>query len=415
MSWLNYHHLLYFWTVARAGTIAKAGEELHLAQPTISSQIKLLEESLGHKLFERQGRKLVLTDVGRTVMRYADEIFRLGNELKNVVGGLPSGQQLRLHVGVADVVPKVVAERLLQPALDVGPLRIICREGPLPQLLASLALHELDVVLADAPRLRARQRPRPSTTCSASAACPSSPPPRIAHLKKDFPRSLDGAPMLMPSEASSVRHALDLWFDGQRRTPHHRRRLRRQRPPQGLRPARARRLRHALRHRGRGRPPVRRHRHRPHRRDRERASTPSPSSAACATPPSSPSPRPPARTSSSSYPLGPSSTGAVIGLPGPGGSAAHGLDGLLSRVVDGHLVVRALGLGRPAGSGKSSQRDSDEHGATHKSSYGPPRTLGSPLPHGNARGAHPFGSGCGTRPIRPPPRAPRAGLALQPA
>ncbi len=214
MSWLNYHHLLYFWTVARAGTIAKAGEELHLAQPTISSQIKLLEESLGHKLFERQGRKLVLTDVGRTVMRYADEIFRLGNELRNVVGGLPAGQQLRLHVGVADVVPKAVAERLLQPALDVGPLRIVCREGPLPQLLASLALHELDVVLADAPGsepVSVRSFNHLLGKCGVTFFAASS----HAHLKRDFPSSLDGAPMLMPSEASSVRHALDLWFEAQ--------------------------------------------------------------------------------------------------------------------------------------------------------------------------------------------------------
>jgi len=214
VSWLNYHHLLYFWTVARAGTIAKAGAELHLAQPTISSQIKLLEEALGHKLFERQGRKLVLTDVGRTVMRYADEIFRLGNELKNVVSGLPSGQQLRLQVGVADVVPKVVAERLLQPALDVGPLRIVCREGPLPQLLASLALHELDVVLADAPGsepVSVRSFNHLLGKCGVSFFAA----PTHAHLKKNFPRSLDGAPMLMPSEASSVRHALDLWLAAQ--------------------------------------------------------------------------------------------------------------------------------------------------------------------------------------------------------
>jgi LysR family transcriptional regulator, transcriptional activator of nhaA len=214
VSWLNYHHLLYFWTVARAGTIAKAGKELRLAQPTISSQIKLLEESLGHKLFERHGRKLVLTDVGRTVMRYADEIFRLGNELKNVVGGLPAGQQLRLQVGVADVVPKVVAERLLQPALDVGPLRLVCREGPLPQLLASLALHELDVVLADAPgsepvSVRAFNHLLGKCGVTFFAA------PAHVHLKKDFPRSLDGAPMLMPSEASSVRHSIDLWLAAQ--------------------------------------------------------------------------------------------------------------------------------------------------------------------------------------------------------
>jgi LysR family transcriptional activator of nhaA len=215
VSWLNYHHLLYFWTVARAGSIAKASQELRLAQPTISSQLKLLEEALGHRLFERQGRKLVLTDVGRTVLRYADEIFRLGNELKNVVAGLPPGQQLRLHVGVADVIPKMVAERLLQPALEAGPsLRILCREGPLPQLLASLALHELDVVLADAPgsepvSVRSFNHLLGSCGVSFFAA------PRLAHLAQDFPRSLDGAPVLLPSEASTVRRSLDLWFERQ--------------------------------------------------------------------------------------------------------------------------------------------------------------------------------------------------------
>jgi LysR family transcriptional activator of nhaA len=215
MSWLNYHHLLYFWTVARAGSIAKASEELHLAQPTISSQLKLLEESLGHKLFERQGRKLVLTDVGRTVMRYADEIFRLGNELKNVVSGMPAGQQLRLNVGVLDVIPKLVAEQLLKPALEAGPsLRIICREGPLPQLLASLALHELDVVLADAPSsepvsVRSFNHLLGKSGVSFFAAG------KLVQLKKDFPRSLDGAPMLLPSDESSARRSLELWFERQ--------------------------------------------------------------------------------------------------------------------------------------------------------------------------------------------------------
>ncbi|WP_257462338.1 transcriptional activator NhaR [Archangium lipolyticum] len=213
MSWLNYHHLLYFWTVARAGSIAKASQELHLAQPTISAQLKLLEESLGHKLFERQGRRLVLTDVGRTVLRYAEDIFRLGNELKNVVNGMPSGQGLRVAVGVTDVIPKLVAERLLQPAFDVSPdLRITCREGPLPQLLASLALHELDVVLADSPS------PEPVSVRSFNhllGKCGVSffAAPRLAHLSKGFPRSLDGAPVLLPSDASSVRRSLEMWFD----------------------------------------------------------------------------------------------------------------------------------------------------------------------------------------------------------
>ena len=219
MSWLNYHHLLYFWTVARAGSIAKASEELHLAQPTISAQLKLLEESLGHKLFERQGRRLVLTDVGRTVLRYAEDIFRLGNELKNVVNGIPAGQQLRLAVGVTDVIPKLVAERLLQPAFETSPdLRLTCREGPLPQLLASLALHELDVVLADAPSsepVSVRSFNHLLGKCGVSFFAA----PRLAHLARGFPRSLDGAPLLLPSESSSVRRSLEIWFDSQRVHP----------------------------------------------------------------------------------------------------------------------------------------------------------------------------------------------------
>ncbi|MET0404441.1 MAG: transcriptional activator NhaR [Cystobacter sp.] len=212
MSWLNYHHLLYFWTVARSGSIAKASQELHLAQPTISAQLKLLEESLGHKLLERQGRRLVLTDAGRTVLRYADDIFRLGNELKNAVNGLPSGQ-LRFAVGVTDVVPKLVAERILQPAFDAFPdIHITCREGSLPQLLASLALHELDVVLADTPSsepVSIRSFNHLLGTCGISFFAA----PRLAHLAKGFPRSLDGAPMLLPSEHSSLRRALTAWFD----------------------------------------------------------------------------------------------------------------------------------------------------------------------------------------------------------
>ncbi len=214
MSWLNYHHLLSFWTVARAGSIAKASRELHLAQPTISAQLKLLEESLGHKLLERQGRRLVLTDTGRTVLRYADDIFRLGNELQNALRGLPSGQ-VRFTVGITDVIPKLVAERLLQPAFEASPsLHIPCREGPLPQLLAALALHELDVVLADAPSpepISIRAFNHLLGTCGVSFFAA----PRLAHLARGFPRSLEGAPMLLPSESSSIRRALERWFDVQ--------------------------------------------------------------------------------------------------------------------------------------------------------------------------------------------------------
>lgn len=213
MEWLNYHHLYYFWTVARAGTIARASEELHLAQPTISSQIKMLEDSLGQKLFERQGRRLVLTDVGRTVLRYAEDIFRMGRELQHAVKGHPTGQKMRLEVGVADVIPKLVAERLLQPAVTAIPsIHLRCREGPVSQLMAALAMHELDVVLTDAPitepvRVKAFNHLLGETGVTVFASGP------LTSLKKNFPQSLTGAPALLPSEGTSLRRALDSWME----------------------------------------------------------------------------------------------------------------------------------------------------------------------------------------------------------
>jgi LysR family transcriptional regulator, transcriptional activator of nhaA len=212
MEWLNYHHLLYFWTVARAGSIARAAEELRLAQPTISNQLKTLEASLGVKLLERQGRRLVLTDAGRMVERYADDIFRTGRELQQAVKGLPTGQRLRLVAGVADVIPKRMAALLLQPAVDAHPdLTLVCREGPLPQLLAGLALHEIDVVLADVPapddvKVKAFDHRLGDCGTSFFAA------PALAHLRKGFPRSLDGAPALLPSRGTALRRGLEVWF-----------------------------------------------------------------------------------------------------------------------------------------------------------------------------------------------------------
>jgi LysR family transcriptional regulator, transcriptional activator of nhaA len=213
MEWLNYHHLLYFWTVARAGSIARASEELRLAQPTISNQLKTLEASLGVRLLERQGRRLVLTDVGRTVLRYADDIFRTGRELQQAVKGLPTGQRLRLVAGVVDVIPKRMAAQLIQPAVDAFPeLVLVCREGPLPQLLGALAVHELDVVIADVPaseqvKVKAfNHRLGDCGTTFFGAA-------RHAGLKKGFPRSLQGAATLLPAEGTALRRALEAWFE----------------------------------------------------------------------------------------------------------------------------------------------------------------------------------------------------------
>ena len=212
MDWLNYHHLFYFWTVARAGSIARASQELRLAQPTISNQLKTLESHLGVKLLERQGRRLVLTDVGRTVLRYADDIFRTGQELQRAVKGLPTGQRLRLVAGVVDVIPKRMAALLLQPAVDAHPdLVLVCREGPLPQLLGALAVHELDVVIADVPaseEVKVKAFNHRLGDCGTTFFAGA----KLAHLKKGFPKSLQGAPMLLPAEGTALRRALDAWL-----------------------------------------------------------------------------------------------------------------------------------------------------------------------------------------------------------
>lgn len=213
MEWLNYHHLFYFWTVARAGSIAKASQELRLAQPTISNQLKTLEASLGVKLLERQGRRLVLTDVGRTVLRYADDIFRTGRELQRAVKGLPTGQRLRLVAGVADVIPKRMAALLLQPAVDAHPdVHLVCREGPLPELLAALAVHDLDVVIADVPaseQVKVKAYNHRLGDCGTTFFAAQ----RHAGLRRGFPRSLAGAPALLPSEGTALRRSLEAWFD----------------------------------------------------------------------------------------------------------------------------------------------------------------------------------------------------------
>jgi LysR family transcriptional regulator, transcriptional activator of nhaA len=152
MDWLNYHHLLYFWHVAREGTISRAAEKLHLGQPAISTQLRSLETSLGIRLFHRVGRNLELTEMGRTVFRYADEIFSLGGELLETIRGQSAGKPVRFHVGVVDVVPKLVAKLLIEPALQLpGPMRLHCVEGTQERLLGELALHQLDIVLSDTP------------------------------------------------------------------------------------------------------------------------------------------------------------------------------------------------------------------------------------------------------------------------
>lgn len=220
MEWLNYHHLLYFWTVAREGSVARACKQLNLTQQTISGQIRALEEDLGEKLLVRSGRGLVLTDVGRTVYRYADEIFSLGRELMNTVKDRPTGRPVRLVVGVADVLPRLVAHRLLEPAFGLPePVQLVCRDDKPERLLADLAMFELDVVLTDAPvspTVRVRAFSHLLGECGVSFFGAA---PLVAAHRKRFPRSLDGAPMLLPTDNTALRRSLEEWFDAQRIRP----------------------------------------------------------------------------------------------------------------------------------------------------------------------------------------------------
>jgi len=219
MEWLNYHHLLYFWTVARTGSVAAASKELRLAAPTISNQIGKLEDSLGEKLFRRSGRGLVLTDMGRIAMRYADEIFSLGQEFASTMKERPTGRPLRFCVGIVDVLPKVVAFRLLEPALHLGiPLRLICREDRPDHLLADLAMHDVDVVLSDTPASPVVNI-RTFSHLLGESGVTFFAPKKLTRLKKDFPRSLDGAPFLLPLENTTFRRDLNEWFYSQKIQP----------------------------------------------------------------------------------------------------------------------------------------------------------------------------------------------------
>jgi LysR family transcriptional activator of nhaA len=211
---MNFKHLHYFWVTAKAGGIMRAGEQLHTTPQTLSGQIKLLEDWLGHKLFRKSGRNLELTEDGRVALGYADQIFTLGAELETAVRETRGGQRvLDFRVGVADSVAKSVAYRLLEPALSVTePVRLICSEGKFPDLLAQLALQRLDLVIADEPMSRrmsvkAFNHPLGSTAMSFFAA-----PQLKAQLTGDFPQCLNGMPMLIQGAAASVRQQLEGWL-----------------------------------------------------------------------------------------------------------------------------------------------------------------------------------------------------------
>jgi LysR family transcriptional activator of nhaA len=211
---INLKHLRYFWSVASHGSIARAAETLYLTPQTISGQLRDLEEQVGAKLFSREGRNLVLTETGRLVFTYADEMFKLGLELQDILSGNTQGAMLKVKVGVAMVVPKLLAYRILEPVLQMPEeVRLICHEAPLANLLADLSVHKLDVVLADSPLNPAFNVRAYNHALGESGISFFSVPDQAQILEADFPASLDGVRLLMPGSGSSLRRNLESWFE----------------------------------------------------------------------------------------------------------------------------------------------------------------------------------------------------------
>lgn len=215
-DWLNYHHLYYFWTVAREGSIAAATVRLGLAQPTISAQLRSLEKAFGQRLFVRQGRNLTLTEAGRAVFRYAEEIFALGRELSQAMRGAPAtigDRPRRLAIGISDALPKLTTFRLLEPALRFDPpFRFRIRSDKAERLLQELSVHSLDLVLTDAPMppsVKVRAYNHLLGECDVTVFGRAD---LAARYRPDFPRSLHGAPFLLPTPDTALRHSLDDWF-----------------------------------------------------------------------------------------------------------------------------------------------------------------------------------------------------------
>ncbi len=214
---MNFKHLHYFWVAAKAGGVVRAGEQLHTTPQTLSGQIKLLEERLGRSLFRKSGRRLELTDDGRVALRYADEIFALGAELEGALRGKREAghgrEVLEFRVGIEDAVAKSVAYRLLEPALELAePVRLICTEGRFPDLMAQLALHRMDLVIADEPLTNRLGVKAFNHALGSSAMAFFAAPVLKARLRGAFPGCLNDAPMLIPGATSSVRPQFEAWL-----------------------------------------------------------------------------------------------------------------------------------------------------------------------------------------------------------
>jgi len=213
MEFLNYHHLRYFWVVAREGGLTKAAAKLHVSQPTISAQIQALEGVLGEKLFRRSGRNLRLTDVGQHVLSYAEEIFSIGQDLVSSVKQRPTSRPLRLHLGVADALPKLVTYRIIEPIFSLEqPVQVSCWETKLSDMLVELAAYRLDIVLADEPAssgVNARIFNHLLGECGVTFCAEAT---LAKKLRRRFPKSLNGAPALLPMANTGLRRSIEKWF-----------------------------------------------------------------------------------------------------------------------------------------------------------------------------------------------------------
>ena len=215
----SYRHLHYFWVVAQEGGMARAAQRLGMAVQTVSSQVRELERSLGQTLLQPAGRGLVLTDAGRAALQLANEIFALGAQLPQVVRDAVAAPSVRLVVGISDGLPKLVVRRLLQPVIEVPRLRLLCHEDEFERLLADLALHRLDVVLADRPAPPNRNLRVYSHALGSSPLAWYAPPALLAACAEGFPHSLSRVPVLLPTAHAASRQRLDQWFERQQIQP----------------------------------------------------------------------------------------------------------------------------------------------------------------------------------------------------
>ncbi len=220
MDWLNYHHLMYFWTVVRKGGLAPAAEELRLSPSTVSTQIQQLEHVLGYELFDRSGRQMIVNDVGQVVYRYAEEIFTLGRELQDALDDRPADRPIRVQIGIADVLSKSVVAKLLAPILgSMNTYHLVCREDQSDHLVSQLILHDLDIVLTDAPispNLRVRGF---NHLLGESQIVVYGSTSLASRYKKNFPKSLHGAPCILPGDRTELRGSLEQWFESHKIRP----------------------------------------------------------------------------------------------------------------------------------------------------------------------------------------------------